>query len=266
MASSTSTSTVAKQVLFALPPLLKDDQSVILETIQNKVPGYQESHLEAWKARQCLSEEDTKNAARTPFAESLLHELQTQIDKQYGSSLQQQQGQMSARLSVVKAAGAKSSHNNLVIRTYVELSEPLKFRAGYWSNEWTYENNRLSSGKISMQVHYYEDGTNVQLRGTREIPAAMSLSSSSSSSSTEDAAAVVQHMQRAALQFYNDLHEEIIGTSESGKCVSALKKVRRILPVTKTRMKWDDAAQEQIRLLNDSKAQKPKKKKSPTKK
>ena len=241
-----SSSSLAKQVLFSLPPLAKDDQSTILETIEKQVPGYKSSYVEEWKARQCLDEEN----AKTPFAESLLVELQTQMDKQYGS---QRSTQFQARFAVVPAKGSKNN-NDLVIRTYVEICEPHKFRGGFWSTEWTYNGSSgggsTVSGTIAMQVHSYEDGINVQLRATREVP--------DQSLSSDDSAALVQHVQRTTQAFYDTMVDHITG--DQGRLANSLKKVRRILPITKTRMKWDDAAQEQIRLLNDSKAQKPKKK------
>ncbi|KAL7557920.1 hypothetical protein ACA910_022530 [Epithemia clementina (nom. ined.)] len=249
---TTATVVLSKQVLNSLPPLGKDDEATIVAAVK-ELPGFEESQLEEWKAQQCL---DTKNAT-TPLAESLLHELQTQMDKQYGSS-SSSGGHQQARHSVVLAPSTntkKTTNNNaLLIRTHVQLYEPLKFRAGSWSSEWHWDGtNSTFSGTITMQIHSYEDDTNVQLRATRQIPPITTVGG-------DDAAALVQHMQRATQSLYHDLSQDIFTGHDKGKCPAALKKVRRILPITKTRMKWDDAAQEQIRLLNDSKAAKPKKK------
>ena len=48
-----------------------------------------------------------------------------------------------------------------------------------------------------------------------------------------------------------ELYEQMKGACEDAE--SNLKKMRRILPVTKTRFQWNGAAQKQVRLLNDRK-------------
>ena len=313
-----------QQLLLSLPPIPKNEQASILDTIQKTIPGYQESSLQTWKERQCL-EEEVHNAT-TPFAEALLNELQTQMDKQYGNHhSSSSSSHFVARHSVtVNKEGDGNSTTNttsstgqgqsLMIRTYVELCEPHKFRTGKWSSEWKYNgssnnnnnktNGGLVSGSITMHVHYYEDDSNIQLRGTRvlsmksleQITTTTTTSSSSSTTTattinnntplvdtttkttpTIHASAIVQLMQRASLQYYEDLSCQLMSSSSSmssslrrqepngnhnnsngngGTVLTSLKQLRRILPITKTRMKWDDAAQESIQLLNDTKAQK----------
>ena len=118
------------------------------------------------------------------------------------------------------------------MRTYAELVDTHKSRTGYWAGNWVIENESSIRGNISVHVYNYEDG-NMQMRAQREVP-------SKEIASAEEA---IKAIKRADNSLLSDV-------TDQDALTGSLKRLRRILPITKTRMKWDDAAQNAVKLLN----------------
>ena len=73
----------------------------------------------------------------------------------------------------------------------------------------------------------------MQMRATREVP-------SKAIASAEEA---IKAIKRADNTLLSDL-------TDQDALTGSLKKIRRILPITKTRMKWSDEAHKSVKLLN----------------
>jgi hypothetical protein len=126
-----------------------------------------------------------------------------------------------------------NNDTNIVLRTYAETIDAHKHRTGYWAGEWILSDDETSLlGSLSVHVYYYEEA-NLQLRAQRQVP-------STPIGSAADAMKVIKRAEAGLLSDLTD--QDAIQTS--------LKRIRRILPITKTRMKWDNAAQNAVRLLN----------------
>lgn len=122
------------------------------------------------------------------------------------------------------------------IRTYAEHVASHNCSTGSWAGTWTISDTTLS-GSIVLHAHYYEAGSNVQMRVNREFSAQLADS---------EAETVVQQIKLWEVELY----EQLSTMFSDGEVDSSLKQVRRILPITKTRFKWDAQAQASVQLLN----------------
>lgn len=171
----------------------------------------------------------------SPFLDALRNAVQTYQDKQYGGGKS-----VTARFQFntldpeVKADSSAS--DGFTLQTYAELCDSHHpSRTGYWAGTWhvltTADHSRTVQGTIAVHVHNAADGPHV--RATRRIPA----------KTAETATDVMKIIRQADASLLADL-------TDPDPAVSSLKRVRRILPITKTRMKWDDAAHKGINMLN----------------
>lgn len=85
-------------------------------------------------------------------------------------------------------------------------------------------NSTSVSGKINIDVHYYEDG-NVRLAASKDVTV------SSSSSSASD---VVRAIAQSEKKYQEDLNRSFTTLSEG-----AFKGLRRQLPVTRQKVEWE---------------------------
>lgn len=222
---------VAQQLLLSLPPL--DNVEQVLEAIKD-MPGYSDDMKKARERQTCQSSQQS-SAAKTPMAEALNQELSKYLEKHYSSK-----NSVTARHLIVEADVNGSS---LQIFTYAELLESHKSTGGYWSSDltWNATTGELQ-GTLSAHAHYYE-GTdnNVQLRAKEALPPF----------TNKDAKSIVAHLSSS----FEQMHSRLLEMCEN-ECQTSLKRIRRILPITKTRMNWSDAAQESVSVLTKSKMQK----------
>jgi len=110
---------------------------------------------------------------------------------------------------------------------------PNNFWNGRWRSVWTckFGSNGGSAqltGHIRVNVHYYEDG-NVQLNSDTKKTA-----SASGSSPAQLAAAIVKQIKRTEAEFHNALGQSYVTMGET-----TFKALRRVLPITRSRIDWD---------------------------
>jgi hypothetical protein len=167
--------------------------------------------------------------SQSPLVSAWLALMQDYQDKRYGAA----KSAVQARCQVDTTTTKDGKDANVVLRTYAETIDAHKNRTGYWAGEWILADDEASlAGSLSVHVYYYEEA-NLQLRAQRQAP-------STPISSAADAMKVIKLAEAGLLSDLTD--QDAMQTS--------LKKIRRILPITKTRMKWDNAAQNAVRLLN----------------
>ncbi|KAI8867956.1 subunits of heterodimeric actin filament capping protein Capz, partial [Ramicandelaber brevisporus] len=130
--------------------------------------------------------------------------------------------------------------SSIVIAIVGNKYNPSNFWNGRWRTEWTYDiNSGDLRGAIKVNVHYYEDG-NVQLCTQRDIEPSPELAvprttaDGSKLTDEEIAATIVRRMKIIEDKFQAALSEAYVQLSES-----TFKGLRRILPVTRTRMNWE---------------------------
>jgi hypothetical protein len=175
-----------------------------------------------------------------PLALSLKEKLKVYQEDAFGSK-----AGVSARIAI--SPGDESYQ--IVVSTYAEKIDTSNQYTGAWKATWVVgaEDDTMAEicGSVSLHTFSYEDG-NIQLRTEREFEA-MEVSAG------EDglAKAVVDQItkwEHEVLSLLAAMHD-FVGDN--------LRDIRRILPITKTKMKWDVVAHRNVKTLH---ATKPKKK------
>jgi F-actin capping protein alpha subunit len=150
----------------------------------------------------------------------------------------------------------------LQVHTYAEHLDAANCHAGSWSAAWhiqvVSEQEAHLSGCMAFHGHASECGSNVQTRATRtfarvtigaqeEVVNSLVAQFEQSTLSYDEqlATKIVDQIARYETEWHEALNEMYNSNVEE-----ALRKLRRILPITKTRFKWDSAAQKNVRLLN----------------
>lgn len=197
-----------KDFVLSLPPMEKCVLAELKQDLKKVLPGFEEEGFDEVKARSCV---DTENPSHA-LADALVKEL-NEAQKVYETK------GVTARFSL-----ATDDDSNLLIRTYAEKIDGHNWSTGYWATSWTLTPENQLSGKALVHVHNFEDASNVQMRASREFE--------QQPIDGEDAAkAVVSRIFESDKSLLKDLSDE-------DAVMASLKQIRRILPITRTRMKW----------------------------
>lgn len=101
--------------------------------------------------------------------------------------------------------------------------------AGAWTSTWTVDGGVLT-GTIKVRAHYFEDG-NVQLQVAKDVDAAtVGGGDGMAVTVVEAVTAAEQAMQQGLEEAYSNMSQEI------------LKAIRRVMPISGTKMTWNLAA------------------------
>jgi len=249
---SDSTKTAATELLVSLPPMESQDWKIAQGRMNQLLePNHRAASdkctAEAAKKRaqaQCTDSVPEPTERQFQHISKRLHDYQS---KRYTTP---------ARCSLVV-----HDSKTCTIRTYCEHLDQSNCLAGALAGEWqltiTSETTADCRATLRWHAHYAED-SNVQTRSTREYPVtsvsteeekvnAMVKQFEKEQMSYEEqlARAIVQHMVRWEEDFY-----QALANGPLADAPDLVRPLRRILPITKTRFKWDSAAQKNVQLLN----------------
>lgn len=103
-------------------------------------------------------------------------------------------------------------------------ASPQNFISGRWRTELLYDpSSKLLDGKLSAQVHYYEDG-NVALNTSKKVH----------EKCEDNGAEIVRVLARVEKQYQEEVNRALVGMNEG-----SFRGLRRQLPVTRQRIEWE---------------------------
>ncbi|TFK52263.1 F-actin capping protein, alpha subunit [Heliocybe sulcata] len=134
---------------------------------------------------------------------------------------------------VASVFATPGSPSKFTVQIVANKYNPTNFWAGRWRSAYTIDlEQEVVSGKILVNVHYYEQG-NVQLETTHNltIPLPPAITPSSPSTSAPKLVALIEDEEGKYQTSLNDAYTEM-----SEKTFKAL---RRALPLTRSKIDWD---------------------------
>ena len=260
-----------EELVHSLPPISTSDWKAVQDDFEKLIgASLPETIVQEYNARRCLptigkqdgdNNDRDNNSTKTPLMKAIqskLDDYQTKVYKEKG---------LDARSTLQHDEDNNNNKNDLIARTYVEQLDAHNCRTGSFACQWLIqpdpqaEREAKISGQAVLHLHYYENGSNQQLRARRKFDVQLASTEEEKvhaivakmearNMSYEDkvAKAICQKIEQHEQEVYRQLQEMTVELEEK------LRKLRRILPITKTRFKWNAAAQQQVKLLNDRKA------------
>ena len=133
---------------------------------------------------------------------------------------------------VVSAVSVVQEGDATVVRTFCQRIDTINCHAGSWTAEWTIKSSGTVQGTVIVQAYSYEEG-NIQLNTTREFG--------------PENGDVVKLIAKWEQQLLDSLTETYDTMGDK------LKALRRVMPVTRTRMDWNVSSHRMRKMLGDTK-------------
>jgi capping protein (actin filament) muscle Z-line, alpha len=108
--------------------------------------------------------------------------------------------------------------------------------SGSWTSTWEIDGENNITGTTKIRAHYFEEG-NVQLHTTKEFPSSK-LTGDLKASVTEHINKCEQSLHLALGAMYQNMSEE------------TLKAMRRVMPITRSKMEWNMQAHKMVKQLH----------------
>lgn len=194
------------------------------------------------EAQNELNEFQCKGGIQNNFDHPIAKELHEKMERYQKDNFLSTPG-VTARVALTKG-----SDSQLLVHTYAEKIDVSNQHAGSWKATWTIDKVESSVGQISgnVIVHSYahEDG-NVQLKIDKEFPAVKvgkaSLSEGEEPSLTDGMVQQIMKWETIILGILASMNDEVSNDH--------LRSIRRVLPITKTKMNWDAVAHRSVKTL-----------------
>jgi hypothetical protein len=161
------------------------------------------------------------------FGNSLKESFQNYIKKYYSSKGVESN-------YVITVSSNENNSNRYDIILYAERIKLKQFHAGSWMAKYTVDystspsSSTVINGLIQLHAHAFEDG-NVQVKSKTELP---SHTIENTTSLSEDIMAQIQKWEEEyVLQPLKDVYHDMSN--------DILKKMRRVMPVTRTKFDWN---------------------------
>lgn len=189
-----------------------------------------EEAMAEYNARQCS---DVETGSSHPLAAGLEQKLKEYQEKTFASK---------GIAAKVVLAG------DLQIHTYAEKLDLPNFYTGYWKATWTLSSDNSLSGETKIHTCCYEDG-NSHLTFAKTFDA-VGVQPESPKDDPDQPPSLEQGIVNQILNWEHDVLDLLATAQEEAP--GSLKKIRRVLPITRTKMKWDVVAQRSVKTLMNS--------------
>lgn len=236
---------IARDILLASPPgqfdLIADDLRTMFRASDQVLdPSFVTAARGEWEAstnRSALngSGENDGDETNVPVVSSLRRAMDGYVGRKFSSS-----GVRAGHRVVVEGGGPQIS-----VVTYAERIDIQNCHAGSWTGHWTVDPSSGSViGRASVRAHAFENGGNVQLHSDTAMQAANHGAASGAASEEEWAEAVVRQIEE-----WEDkkVQGELMVMYES--MGTRLKSLRRVMPITRTKMDWNVTAHRLVKNL-----------------
>lgn len=185
----------------------------------------------------CMSGAGNGKDVNHPLAFTMKEKVKAYQDETFGSK-----PGVTARMAM--APGEEDPIHQLVLTTYVEKIDSSNQFTGAWNATWTitYESDESAkiSGSTKLHTYSYEEG-NCQLRTARDFQTTTVESEGDLPQALMDQ---ITAWEREVLGLLASFHD-LVGDN--------LRSIRRVLPITKTKMKWDVVAHRNVKTLEKTK-------------
>ncbi len=226
----------AKTILTAAAPGQFDSVAQQLQTLGCSGDFVGEAQKELWDF-ECKT---MQNSFDHPMAKALHESMQDYQKENFGKP------NISAKVFVTTSS---SSADSLIVHSYAERIDAVNEYSGCWKATWSIDATSSStsgraeiSGNVFVKSYAYEEG-NVQLKIEKEFPA----TTVQGSGDDDLVAALVQQItswETILLGILASMNDEV--SSEH------LRSIRRVLPITKTKMNWDAIAHRSVKTLKQT--------------
>ena len=146
-----------------------------------------------------------------------------------------------------RVALTKGPNQELLVHSYAEKIDATNQHSGSWKAIWTIDNVGSSQGQISgrviVQSYAHEEG-NIQLKINKEFPPTMVGKAGEDDSLAGGMVQQIQTWETIILGILASMNDNISSDH--------LRSIRRVLPVTKTKMNWDAVAHRSVKTLKQS--------------
>ena len=226
----------AKAVLVAAAPGQVD-------TLAEHVGKFGQISAGSWIAEAQSELNEFRNRGNTsdhPMANSL-HEKIVEYQKENFFS----KTGVTSRVALEKG---RSNKNQLIVHTYAEKIDISNQHSGNWTAKWTIDSAESTSGGVSghVIVHSYahEEG-NVQLKIKKEFPQVMvGKNALNDGDEASLAGGIVKQIMK-----WETIILGILESMNDNVSSDHLRSIRRVLPITKTKMNWDAVAHRNVKTL-----------------
>lgn len=134
------------------------------------------------------------------------------------------------------ACGAFSKGGKVTLVISGDKVNLKNYWSGSWTSTWTIDGDNNISGTTNIRAHYFEEG-NVQLNSTKEFPSTK-LTGDIKASVAEHIRQCEQSLHLALGAMYQNMSEE------------TLKSMRRVMPITRSKMEWNTQAHKMVKQLH----------------
>jgi len=196
------------------------------------------------EAQNELKEFQSKDTLENNFDHPIATALHEKMEQYQKDNFLSKPG-VSARVALTKGY---VNDNQLLVHTYAEKIDVSNQYSGNWKATWTIDKAESSTGEISghVIVHSYahEEG-NVQLKISKEFPPIVvgkaSLDKGEEPSLADGILQQIMKWETIILGILASMNDDISSDH--------LRSIRRVLPITKTKMNWDAVAHRSVKTL-----------------
>jgi hypothetical protein len=171
-----------------------------------------------------------------PLAAKLKEKLKSHQETCFGSS----GSKVTARVALLPGA----SDSQFIVQTYAEKLDLANQYTGYWKATWTVTATSGDvaevKGDVQLHTYSYEDG-NIQLKTEKTFEGTLV---EERENGPEEDASLANGILHQIIEWEHDVLEILKGLHDLS--ADHLRHIRRVLPITKTKMKWEVAAQRSV--------------------